>query len=112
MSTENGLWFHFAIQILPPPILAVALLAAFRRLTWVPALLLTAVLALVATWVRLHFFDFAMGCIGAGCTGKWTTEAYLFLYGSPVVMGIVVAAILIPIVRRLCPNRNNDAASA
>jgi hypothetical protein len=112
MSTEHGLWFHLAIQILPPPILAVALLAAFRKLTWVPALLLTAVLALVATWVRLHFFDFAIACIGAGCTGNWTTKAYLFLYGSPVVMGIFVAAILIPIVRWLRPNRNNDAASA
>ena len=112
MSTENGLWFHFAIQILPPPILAVALLAAFRRLTWVPALLLTAGLALVATWVRLHFFDFAIACIGAGCTGGWTTEAYLVLYGSSVVTGVLIAAILIPVVRRLRPNRSNDAASA
>jgi len=112
MSTEHELMLHFAIQILPAPILAVTLLAAIRRLTWVPALLLTAGLALVATWVRLHFFDFAIACIGAGCTGDWITEAYLFSYGSSVVTGILVAAILIPIVRRLRPNRNNDAASA
>jgi energy-converting hydrogenase Eha subunit A len=112
MSTEHEILLDFAIQILPAPILAVSLLAAIRKLTWVPALLLTAGLALVATWVRLHFFDFAMACIGAGCTGDWTTKAYRFLYGSSLVTGILVAAILIPIVRRLRPNRSNDAASA
>ena len=49
--------------------------------------------------------------LDAPCTGGWT-KAYLLFYAYSVIPGILVTAILIPIVRRLRPNRKDDAASA
>jgi len=92
---------HLAVLILPAPILAVGTLFVLRRLSWMLALVLTTVLALVATWLHLHMSDVAMGCTGAGCEGHWLLRDYLAYAGTAVLGGWLVAALLLTISRRV-----------
>jgi hypothetical protein len=100
---------QLALQILPAPILTVGVLGAFGILTWKRGLGLTACTAIVATWLRLRFADFAMACLGAGCNGNWMLQGYLFIYGMAVVGGLVVALVLIPLALRLRPKGTGAA---
>ncbi len=103
---------HLAILVLPAPIIVIGALAGLRLLTWRRGLVVTAVGQLVATWLHLHFSDFAFACIGTGCQENWLLRGYLTFYSEAILAALIVSMVLVPVALRLSPKRAHDAPPA
>ena len=109
---QSALIAQLALQVLPAPILTVGVLGGVGALTWKRGLGLTACTAVLVTWLRLHFMDFAMACVGPTCNDNWMLRGYLLIYGTTIVGGLIVALVLIPIALRLRPKTGPGGAPA
>ncbi len=103
---------HLAILVLPAPIIVIGALAGLRLLTWRRGLVVTALGQLVATWLYLHFADFAFACVGTGCQENWLLRGYLAFYSEAILAALIASMVLIPVALRLSPKRADDAPPA
>ena len=103
---------HLAILVLPAPIIVIGALAGLRLLTWRRGLVVTAVGQLVATWLHLHFSDFAFACIGTGCQENWLLRGYLTFYSEAILAALIVSMVLIPVALWLSPKGAHDPPPA
>jgi len=94
---------HLAILVLPAPVIVVGALAGLGLLTWRRGLVVTAIGQLVATWLYLHFSDFAFACVGTGCQENWLLRGYLTFYSEAILAALIVSLVLIPVALRLSP---------
>ncbi len=102
---------QLALLVLPAPIIVIGALAGLRLLAWRRGLIVTAFGQLVATWLHLHFSDFA-ACIGTGCRDNWLLRGYLTFYTEAILAALIVSIILIPVALRFSPKRADDAPPA
>ena len=103
---------HLAMLVLPAPIIVIGALAGLRLLTWRRGLAVTALGQLVATWLHLHFADFAIACVGTGCQENWLLRGYLTFYSEAILAALLVSVVLIPIALWLSPKRAHGAPPA